>query len=342
MRLAVFGPNRRVGVVHEERIIDACAAYATYLQDHGGEPFPDEQAAITVPAELGDFILAGGRAIAGAGLALSHLLGGERESGREGEPLSWRLDAVKLHPPLARRARMFLAGNNYAAHSAGIGAGPNASAAEVERVRESIRSAGLRGFISFTENCIGPGDSIIYPSRTDMLDFEGEVAVVIGRECKDVTAADAAKLFWGFFLLNDLSARRVVPVADNPGTRFARDKNFDTGKAAGPFLAIEELGDAQDIRWETRVNGELRQSGHTADMVFSFAEMVEHLSTDMTLYPGDIISGGTPSGTGLDSAPILSSGERDAAAFLHVGDLIEVSSPVLGTLRNPVVAKPPG
>jgi acylpyruvate hydrolase len=340
MRLAVFGPQRRVGVVHEERIIDACSAYASYLHDRGGEPFPDRQAAVSVPAELGDFILAGEGALAGAGAALSHVLAGEHASGPPGEPLSWRLDAVKLHPPLARRTRMFLAGNNYATHAAGAEGGPQGDPAALGRVREAVREAGLRGFISFAENCIGSGDSIIYPSRTDMLDFEGEVAVMIGRQCRDVVAAEAAELFWGFCLLNDVSARRAVPVEDNPRSRFARDKNFDTSKAAGPFLAVGEFADAQDIRWETRVNGELRQSGHTADMIVSFAEMVEHLSADMTLYPGDIIAGGTPSGTGLDSAPLLPDGGRDPAAFLRVGDVIEVSSPVLGTLRNPIAAKP--
>jgi 2-keto-4-pentenoate hydratase/2-oxohepta-3-ene-1,7-dioic acid hydratase in catechol pathway len=326
--------------VHEERIVDACGAYASYLHDLGSEPFPSQQAAVTVPPELGDFILAGERAIAGADAALSHVLAGERESSPLGEPLSWRLEEVKLHPPLARRTRMFLAGNNYATHAAGAEGGPSADPAELDRIREAVRGAGLRGFISFTENCVGSGDPIIYPSRTDMLDFEGEVAVMIGRQCRDVAAAEAAELFWGFFLLNDLSARRAVPVADNPASRFARDKNFDTGKAAGPFVVVGEFGDAQDIRWETRVNGEVRQRGHTADMIVSFAEMVEHLSADMTLYPGDIISGGTPSGTGLDSAPRLPDGGRDPSAFLQVGDVIEVSSPVLGTLRNSIAAKP--
>jgi 2-keto-4-pentenoate hydratase/2-oxohepta-3-ene-1,7-dioic acid hydratase in catechol pathway len=334
VRLAVFGPQHRVGVVHEDRIVDACAAYASYIRERG-EPLADERAAITVPAELGDFIVAGEAAIDGAGAALGQLLASERAGQHPPNQLSWRLESVQLHAPLARRARMFLAGSNYAAHTAGI----DGVAGQLKGVREGIRAAGLRGFISFTENCVGSDAPIIYPARTDMLDFEGEVAAVIGRQCKDVAAADAADLFWGFFLLNDLSARRAVPIADNPGSRFARDKNFDSGKAAGPFIAIAELGDAQDIRWETRVNGELRQSGHTADMVFSFAEMVEHLSADMTLYPGDIISGGTPGGTGMDSAPRLADGERDPSAFLQVGDVVEVSNPLLGTLRNPIVAK---
>jgi acylpyruvate hydrolase len=173
-----------------------------------------------------------------------------------------------------------------------------------------------------------------------MLDFEGEIAVVVGRKCKDVAAAEAPEMFWGFFLLNDVSARRAVPVADNPRSRFARDKNFDSSKCVGPYVVVNEFADAQDIRWETRVNGEIRQQGHTQDMIFTFAEMLEYLSQDMTLLPGDIISGGTPSGTILDTTPAVPDFSRDPSAFLHVGDVIEISSPVLGTLRNPVVAKP--
>ena len=341
MRLAVFGPQRRVGIVDGHRVIDACAAYASYLRDRRDEASPEELAAATVPAELGEFIRAGDRAIAAAQVAVDHLAAGQGEDDEGRARLSWELGAVKLHAPLARRARMFLAGNNYASHAAGVEGAPDAAPAAIQGVRNKIRSAGLRGFISFGETCIGTGEGIVYPARTDMLDFEGEVAIVIGRECKDVSAAVAPELIWGYMLLNDLSARRALPVDDNPASRFARDKNFDTGKAAGPFVAVGEFADAQDIRWETRINGELRQSGHTADMVFTFAEMVEHLSSDMTLYPGDVISGGTPSGTGLDSAPTLPDGGRDPSAFLHVGDVIELSSAVLGTLRNTVVEKVP-
>jgi 2-keto-4-pentenoate hydratase/2-oxohepta-3-ene-1,7-dioic acid hydratase in catechol pathway len=214
-----------------------------------------------------------------------------------------------------------------------------AAPAAVEAIRQQIRSAGLRGFISFPENCVGPGEPIVRPGRTDMLDFEGEIAVTIGRRCKDVPAAEAAGLFWGYFLLNDVSARRAIPVADNPSSRFARDKNFDSAKCAGPYLVVGEIADAQDVHWKTRVNGELRQQGHTRDMVYSFAEMVEYLSEDMTLLPGDILSGGTCSGTAMDSTPVIPGSGRDPAAFLQPGDIVEVSNPDLGTLRNPVVAK---
>ncbi len=340
MKLVVHGPQRRVGLVLQDRVIDVCAAYAAYLAERTSEPFPEQQAALTVPAELGAFIAAGERALSGVQDAVSHLAARGSEGGLPGEPLSRPLSAVKLHPPLAARARMFLAGANYPDHAAGAEGNPDRDPAAVERMRQQVRSVGPRGFISFPETCVGPEESIVHPARTDMLDFEGEVAVVVGARCKDVAAADAHALFWGFFLLNDVSARRAVPVADNPRSRFARDKNFDSSKCAGPYVAVNEFADAQDINWETRVNGEIRQRGHTRDMIFSFAEMLEYLSQDMTLLPGDIISGGTPSGTILDTTPVVPDLGRDPSAFLRAGDVIEISNPVLGTLRNPVVAKP--
>jgi acylpyruvate hydrolase len=340
MRLVVHGPQRRVGVVDGGRIVDACGAYAVYATEQLGEPLPRERALFTVPPELGAFIRAGERALAGAQEAVEHLAARESDTGPHGEPLSRPLATAELQPPLAARARMFLAGNNYPAHAAGAEGGSGSDPAAIERARREVIAAGLRGFVSFPETCVGPGAEIVHPARTDMLDFEGEIAAVVGRECKDVDAAAAVDLFWGFFLLNDVSARRAIPIADNPTSRFARDKNFDTSKCAGPYLAVGELDDPQDIRWETRVNGEVRQRGHTGEMIFSFAEMLEYLSQDLTLYPGDVISGGTASGTLLDSVPLDPVHGRDPSAFLRVGDVIEISNPVLGTLSNRVVAKP--
>ncbi|MFT3863278.1 MAG: fumarylacetoacetate hydrolase family protein [Solirubrobacterales bacterium] len=313
MNICVFGPDRRLGIVEGEQVIDLAGV------------------APELPTELGEFIAAGDDALAAAAAALSRA----RE---EGGPPARPLAEVELHPPIAARARMMMAGDNYAGHAAGAAGSVEADAEALERARAAVREVGLRGFVSFVENCVGAGDDIVIPARTDQLDFEGEVAVVIGRRCKDVKAADAAAVIWGALLLDDVSARRAIPKPDNPSARFARDKNFDSSKCLGPYVVAAEL-DPQDIAFETRVNGELRQSGNSAEMIFSFAEMIEFLSQDLTLLPGDVISGGTPSGTVMDSTPVDPEHGRDPAAFLGVGDVIEVSSPVLGTLRNEVVAK---
>jgi acylpyruvate hydrolase len=292
-----------------------------------------------VPSELGAFIAAGAPALTAAAQAVRHLETRASAVAASGEVLSHPLAEVELMPALATRARLFMAGANYAAHAAGAEGDTEAGTETVERIRRDTRAVGLRGFVTFRENCVGPRGDIVHPARTDMLDFEGEVAVVVGRECKDVKTADAADVFWGYLLINDVSARRAIPVADNPRSRFARDKNFDSSKCVGPYVAVGELDDPQDIRWDTRVNGKVRQQGHTRDMIFSFAEMLEYLSQDMTLYPGDVIAGGTTSGTIMDTTPVDPERGRDPAAFLRVGDVVELSNPVLGCLRNTVVAK---
>ena len=340
MQIAVFGPDRRVGIIDGEKVIDISAAYAVYLAENTDEKFPSQQAGLIVPAELGAFIAAKDGALAGAREALEYLRTREdKVAGLRGELLSRQLADVKLHAPLAQRARLFMAGSNYPAHTAGAEGGSGADEAATERARIRMREIGQRGFISFTENCVDPGAAVVHPARTDMLDFEGEIAVVIGARCKDVHVAEASQFFWGFFLMNDFSARRALPVADNPGSRFARDKNFDSSKSAGPYIAVDEFADAQDIFWETRVNDELRQQGHTRDMIFSFAEMLAHLSEDMTMFPGDVISGGTAAGTVFDTTPPNPDGTRDPSGFLKVGDVVEVSNPVLGTLANQITAK---
>lgn len=321
MKLCVFGPQRRLGVVDGELVIDLAAA------------------APELPAELGELIAAGDAALTAAAAAARRVREGHSASGHRGGPPTLPLAEAELHPPIASRARMFMAGNNYAAHAAGAAGSVEADVATVDRVREEVREVGLRGFITFVENCVGPRGEIVHPARTDMLDFEGEVAAVIGRRCKDVKAAEAAEVIWGYLLLNDVSARRATPKADNPTSRFARDKNFDTSKCVGPYVVAGELEDPQDIDLETRVNGTLRQRGNTREMIFSFAEMIEYLSEDLTLLPGDVIGGGTTSGTIMDSTPTDSEGRRDPGAFLAVGDVVEISSPALGTLRNEVVAK---
>jgi len=181
--------------------------------------------------------------------------------------------------------------------------------------------------------------------RTDRLGYEGEVAVILGCKSKDVAADKAAPYFWGYLLQNDISARTTLPATDNAQSSFMRSKNFDGSISAGPYVVVGEFPDAQDISWETRVNGEVCQEGNTKDMTFTFAEYLEYMSSDMTLLPGDVISAGTTVGTAQDSSELLPSepGQAPMRAperFLKPGDVVEVSNPEMGTLLNRIVAKP--
>lgn len=340
MRLVVYGPGRRLGVLEGDQVVDVNGAYAKYLAEAQDEPFPYELAGVIVPGELGAFITSGERALEGVTRAVEHLTRrASDQTGLRGERLVEPIAGVKLHAPLARRVRLMMAGSNYPVHTQGAQRGAAGELKPLDEVKAEMRRIGIRGFFSFIENCVGTDADVVYPSRTDRLDYEGEIAVIIGKKGKDIKADRAKDHFWGYMLLNDISARTALPKPDNPGSRFARDKNFDSSCSAGPYVAVGELDDPQDIAWETKVNGDVRQRGTTKDMSFSFGELLEHLSEDMMFYPGDVISAGTTGGTAMDSAEILQDGKRDPKLFLKVGDLVEVSNPVLGVLRNRIVAK---
>jgi 2-keto-4-pentenoate hydratase/2-oxohepta-3-ene-1,7-dioic acid hydratase in catechol pathway len=331
--------------VQDGLVVDVNGACAKQLGEEGDERRPYEMAAAAAPEELGAFIEAGERAIEAAARGAEYVLqrAGER-TGLNGEQLVFGLGDVKLQAPYVRRTRIMMAGGNYVIHSAGMQRAGNGPPPTLEELYAQSRARGIWGFYCFPENAAGPDENIVYPSRTDRLDYEGEVAVILGRKGKDIAADKAAPYFWGYLLQNDISARTTLPGPDHPQSSFARAKNFDGSIAAGPYVVVGEFPDAQDISWETRVNGEVRQQGNTKDMTFSFAEYLEYMSSDMTLLPGDVISAGTTAGTAQDSSELLPSEPgkppvRSPERFLKPGDVVEVSNPLMGTLRNRIIAK---
>jgi acylpyruvate hydrolase len=348
MKLVVYGPDRRLGALEGDQVIDLNFAYAKYLRETKDEPLPYQMASAIVPADLGSFIESGQRAIDGSQEAISYLTGKAAvQAGPRGERLVEPRAGLKLHAPYAQRARLIMGGGNYIVHSQGMGyRDAEGGRVELQKVYEESRKKGIWGFYCFTDNAIGPEEDIVYPARTDRLDYEGEVAVVLGKAGKDIPASKAADYYWGYMLQNDVSARTTIPERDNPQSTFNRPKNFDTSICGGPCIVVGELPDAQNITWETHVNGERRQTGNTKDMTFSFAEYVEYMSSDMTLRPGDVISAGTTAGTAQDSSEIMPGtgdgrmAKRDPKLFLKPGDVVEISNPLIGVLRNRVVAKP--
>ncbi len=160
------------------------------------------------------------------------------------------------------------------------------------------------------------------------VDYEGELAVIIGRAARDVTVAGALAHVFGYTVANDVSARRVQ--RDGGGGQWVRGKSFDTFCPLGPWMVTaDEVGDPQALRLCTRLNGETMQEGSTANMVFSVAELIADLSQGMTLLPGTVILTGTPAGVGFVRTPRV---------FLRPGDRVEVSIEGVGLLANDVVA----
>jgi len=185
-----------------------------------------------------------------------------------------------------------------------------------------------------------PSDDVQYPSRTRLLDYEGEVALIIGKRGKDIRRKDLLDHVLGYTLFDDFSLRDNM---DKGVLNFARVKNFEGSGALGPIVTLkDEAPDPQDIDFSTSVNGEVRQRGNTKDMIRGFGEWIEFLSEDVELNPGDVIASGTCAGTAADSSKRDKDGNFQPGRFLKVGDVVEVSSKRLGgTLRNRIVAKGP-
>jgi 2-keto-4-pentenoate hydratase/2-oxohepta-3-ene-1,7-dioic acid hydratase in catechol pathway len=167
---------------------------------------------------------------------------------------------------------------------------------------------------------IGPLEPIVYPDLSQHVDYEGELAAVMGRLARNVPAERAHDFILGYTCANDVTARDL----QRPDNQWTRAKGFDTFSPLGPCIATGL--DTAHLAIQTRVNREIRQSGSTADMVFSVAELIAYISQVMTLEPGDVILTGTPGGVGP----------------LQPGDVVEVEIEGIGTLRNPVVRQGAG
>ena len=206
---------------------------------------------------------------------------------------------VKLLAPVIPRSKVVAVGRNYREHAAELG---NEAPAEPLL------------FLKPNTSVIGPGDTIVRPSQSSQVDFEGELAIVIGSIAKNVPEADAASVVFGYTVANDVTARDL----QEKDGQWARAKGFDTFCPLGPVIETEFEVANQGI--ETRVNGEVRQSGRLDEMVHSVASVIAYASAVFTLLPGDVILTGTPAGVG----PIMA------------GDTVEVTVEGIGTLSNPV------
>jgi|SRR6187549_143995 len=179
---------------------------------------------------------------------------------------------------------------------------------------------------------VGPGADVHMPRVSTFLDYEAELAVVIGRRCRHVSPEDAPGAIAGYTCANDLSVRDWQGRAKT----MTIGKSFDTHGPLGPWLVTDAaLGDPHDLRIRGYLNDELRQDSTTAEMVFDCFEQVSHLSEAFTLEPGDVIATGTPSGVAIGRKPI-----RDH--LLKVGDTFRVEIEGIGTLENRVVEEPEG
>jgi 2-keto-4-pentenoate hydratase/2-oxohepta-3-ene-1,7-dioic acid hydratase in catechol pathway len=276
---------------------------ATRIGAAVGDRIVDALSDPALPSTMIDFLAAGKPALD----ALQRLI----DSGARRIPLS---DAM-LRAPVPKPGKYFGVSLNYAEHIA-----------ETGKEKPEFPT-----FFNKQSTCvIGPGAAIHRPKVSDKLDYEGELALVIGRRCRHVPQERAPEVIAGYTIANDVSVRDWQIRSHT----WTLGKSFDTHGPLGPWIVTaDEIGDPHNLAINTWVDGELRQSSNTGQMIFDCCDLVAYLSTVMTLEPGDVVATGTPSGVGAAMQP---------RGYLKPGQTVRIEIENIGTLSNPVIEEPDG
>jgi 2-keto-4-pentenoate hydratase/2-oxohepta-3-ene-1,7-dioic acid hydratase in catechol pathway len=287
----------RLGAEQNGRLVDLLAA-----QEAAG------------PAVRGSLPLTDMRGLLQAGAAGANAARQAQSLAGAREPqLSYRFDEVRILAPLPRPGKILCSGVNYRGH---LEENPGATLPETPFFFSKLPTA-----------VIGPGQPIVRPKMTQQLDYEVELAVVIGRTMRHTPEAEVMSGVAGYTILHDVSARDV----QFKDQQITLGKNFDTFAPMGPCLVTaDELPEPGNLRLRTLVNGEVTQDGTTRDWVFPLPYLLSFLSQVMTLEPGDVVSTATPAGVGAFRKPPL---------FLKPGDVVALEIEGIGRLENPVVAE---
>jgi len=267
----------------------------------------------TAPAswllEAGDMLDVIGRGESALG-EISALLNGGQARHAGGQVVGYSIDEIEFLPAV-RPSKILAIGRNYVDHAIEGGAEPPSTPLLFNKLPNSLSAHNA---------------PIALSNLSQKVDYEAELAVVIGRRARQVSEADALEHVFGYTLINDVSARDLQ-FGDGQWTR---GKGLDTFAPLGPFITTrDEIADVQALKIEGRLNGEVMQSSNTAKMIFKIGYLISYLSQGITLEPGDVIATGTPEGVGVF---------RDPPVLLKAGDVYEVEIEGLGTLRNPVIA----
>ncbi|QCC59308.1 fumarylacetoacetate hydrolase family protein [Natrinema thermotolerans] len=327
MKLATFevdtpvGPIERIGAVDESgdtaagdaTLVDLTAAYGAVLEAEG-EPAPAELAHAHVPPEMIAFLGRGDRAIADAREALEYAAETDAERGPGGATLRYQPGEYRLLPPLPR---------------------PN-SLRDCMAIEEHVQNS-MDGEIADVwyelpvyykgnaDSVVAPGETIQWPDYSQIMDYELEIAAVIGKRGRNISAADAEDHIAGYTVFNDFSARDIQ--GEEMEGRLGPAKGKDFANGLGPYFVPREDIDVLEAPMTARIDGEVWSTGTVDEMYHSFAEIIEHVSQSETLHPGDVIGSGTVGeGCGLE-----------LGRWLEDGDTVELEVEGIGTLEHTVV-----
>ncbi len=327
-KLATFQSSgeERVGLVLGERILDIGAANE-YLINEADVP------AMTIPHEMRALIEEYG-SIKGRLYQIANYF---RETALDNQTFVYDVDEISIQAPIKYPWNVIAAAANYKAHAVGMSddetesdSGGGRGGFNASRIDSIVpeRDAPVM-FAKSPRSCIiGPGEPYFIPPGRDKIDWEGEMAIIIGKPAYLVTNEDAHDYVFGYSIMYDLSDRgaRTREVSMFPGPNWFDGKSMDRGAPFGPYIVPKEfLPNHANLRLITRVNGEVMQDQTTADLIWNEANLIRYTTSILTLYPGDVISTGTPSGTGAERGQ-----------FLSPGDIVTIELEGVGILETPI------
>jgi acylpyruvate hydrolase len=311
----------RIGtLLGSDSVVDLQKAYAVYLEEVEKNPLGRELSSILVPTEMNNFLQGGEGSVERArrtvGFIEEQLSSANGDSTLRERGIVLSKSELEIKAPVLRPGCIISTGKNFSDHMGEMSARamPHAPVA----------------FLKLLHTITGPEDVIPYPKETEKLDYEVELAIVIGKPCKDVRVDEALDYVVGYMTFNDISARDVIRRENEMGI-FLMGKNFPGFSPMGPYLVLkDEISDPQNLKLESRVNGEIRQKSDLSCMIFKIADLIAYWS-QMGLSPGDIITTGTPAG--------VAAGRKEGQSpwWLKPGDIVEAEVEHIGCLRNRIV-----
>lgn len=337
MKLVTFKVHteERLGAYLEDSIIDLNSAYAVYLKEVEKKNMPLRRASFLIPACMKYFLAGGDEALDAAKKTLDFVTDKKPATGLDGEKLVWNPNDVRIYAPIQRPGKLYCMAVNYYDHATERIKDPVKRKAEIERLKSlNLNVPDL--FQKPPTLVCNPGDPIIKPKNSEKLDYECELALIIGKKGKYIKKEEAYDYIAGYTVFIDVSFRDQGFPRDIEWGMYQRDINWTKGKGMdnaapmGPSLVTsDEIPDpySPPLRLITRVNGQVRQNNDTTHMIIKIPRILEYLSNGTTLEPGDVIATGTVAGVA-----------HNWNGFLQPGDVLECEIQPMGTLVHKVIS----
>ena len=324
--------------MEDESVVDLNYAYAAYKHSKGAAN-PQLKADAKVPSCLLAFIKEGDAGLENAQKAIDYVKNGAC-CGAKGEKLVYKKGEYKLRAPLPSPAsKIAMAGANFYDHSIDAYKMLRGDTTTLEELKAQVERGEYRtwGFWKHATMVRDPDTETPYPAKTQRMDYEVELAAVLGKYGKDTKEEDGMDYIYGYTILNDLSMRDQGFGGGPDGLFFA--KNFDGAAPMGPCIVTkDEIPDPYKLGMKQWVNDELRQDGSMSSIIRGYEWWLAWLSRDVPFYPGDMICGGTCSGTAMDQTPRIE-GKTDPKLFLKTGDKLKAWIEGIGYLKTKIVEK---